>query len=169
MKRVRTWMLALVLALSMCAPVCGAEEQPVSAEIVSTSVEYLDDGDYIETVIAVLPSEEALGDASVNTANTYQLTATKTAAYKNSSGETLWSVSVTGTFVYSKGVSVSCTAATATSQSYSSAWKVGTASASYSGNSATGKAVGKKYVLFVVTKTLEISTTLTCDVNGNLS
>ena len=130
----------------------------------TVSVIYLDNGDYIETSIVTIPSLN--NEASILATNTK--TGTKTSTYKNSSGEALWSVSVTGTFTYT-GQSSTCTSVSGTSKSYSSAWKVSATTNSKSGNTATAKATGTHYILGVAVNTYALSVTLTCSSTGVLS
>lgn len=171
MKRVWTLLLMVAMVLNVCAPVYAAEDDRISAEAisVSTSVEYLDNGDYIETVIAVVPSEAGLASYAAASSTAVTTSAKKTATYKNADGVSLWSVSVIGTFKYVPGVSVSCTGATASAETYSSSWKVGEATAAYSGNTATGTATGTRYWAFIPTEKITITATLKCDNNGNFS
>ena len=74
---------------------------PVNALEENKSIEYLSNGDYIETTIV----------SSINTLARSNKSGTKTEKYKNAFGEVMWSVSVTGTFTYN-GSSCTCTNAT---------------------------------------------------------
>lgn len=58
------------------------------------TIEHLDNGDYIETVINDAGMKAALSLQSADK----QITKTKTAYYKNKSGAVLWSVSIKATF-----------------------------------------------------------------------
>ena len=60
------------------------------------TIEHLDNGDYIETVINDAGMKAALSLQSADK----QITKTKTAYYKNKSGAVLWSVSIKATFSY---------------------------------------------------------------------
>ncbi|MBQ3783425.1 MAG: hypothetical protein II838_08300 [Lachnospiraceae bacterium] len=121
-----------------------------------TTIEYLDNGDCIETTLVV-------SDSSKGTVN-----GTKTSTYKNSSNETLWYVSVTGTFSYN-GTSSTCINASGDSHSYSSYWTVSNPTVSKSGNTATSTATGKKRVFGIVVQTQTLTVTLSCSKNGVLS
>ena len=59
------------------------------------TIEHLDNGDYIETVINDAGMKAALSLQSADK----QITKTKTAYYKNKSGAVLWSVSIKATFL----------------------------------------------------------------------
>lgn len=131
----------------------------IQAAETSTQTVYMDNGDYIETTITIYPQ----------TRSTNTKTAVKTSAYKNADNETLWSVSVTGTFSYEPGNSCICTNVSGESKSYNSAWKVSDAAVSKYANTATASATGTKYFLFVPTNSYDLSVTLTCDTYGNLS
>lgn len=87
-------LISLITAFMCCTIFCV----PTSALLLNdevTSIEYLDNGDRIETVI----SYKAPDKSSV-TVNSSTKTATKTKYYKNSNGAVLWSVSIKGTFSY---------------------------------------------------------------------
>ena len=66
------------------------------------TIEHLDNGDYIETVINDAGMKAALSLQSADK----QITKTKTAYYKNKSGAVLWSVSIKATFSYNGTSSV---------------------------------------------------------------
>lgn len=169
MKRVWTLFLMVVMLLNVCVPVYAADPVPVEGITVSTEIEYLDNGDYIETVITEIPvAEAAAASASVN-ATAQQKSGTKKTTYYNSAGEAMCSVSVKAIFTYTPGVSVTCSIASASAASYSSSWKVGTPTASYSGNKATGTVTATHYWAFIPASKTTLSVTLSCDVNGNLS
>ena len=71
---------------------------PVSATTIDhteINIEYLDNGDYIETIIT---DDTANSGISLYATNT--ITKTKTRYYKNSSGTVLWSVAIKATFSY---------------------------------------------------------------------
>ena len=59
----------------------------------NTVVETFSDGSYIESSISFPSTSKALSSSSTKTAS-------KTSTYKNNSGKTLWSVTVTGSFTY---------------------------------------------------------------------
>ena len=58
------------------------------------TIEYLDNGDYIETIIS---DDET--DSEISLFSTKSITKTKTSYYKNSSGTVLWSVAIKATFL----------------------------------------------------------------------
>ena len=166
----RLWMMLLVfaMALEICVPVYGMEGAPASEEAYTTaSVEYLEDGSYIVTVITEEPAQ-ALAYATASSTNTK--TGTKTSTYVNADGEALWSVSVRATFQYVTGSLATCVSATGSAESYSSVWKLGTPAAEYQSNYATATVTGTKYFggLIPLDK-VTLSVKLTCDVNGKLS
>lgn len=123
------------------------------------SIEYLDNGDCIETILEEYP---IFGKTSV-------VRGKKTENYKNSSGTVMWSVTVTGTFSYMSGKSSECTDVSGSSQSYSSSWRVSSADVSKSGNTASASATGTLIVNGVVSGTVNRNVTLSCDNYGNLS
>lgn len=131
MKKIIT--ITLIIALIGCntflsIPVSAATDNPES------TIEYLDNGDYIETVITDDTSNSGISLYSTNTT-----TKTKTKYYKNSSGTVLWSVSIKATFSYD-GSTSKCTSCSHSTTSPASDWSIKSASHSKSGNTATAKA-----------------------------
>lgn len=155
MKKIITLMLAFTLAF-WCPTTASAV-----ASTDTTIVETFDDGSYIETKI-----EETSVSPTRSTTST--ISGKKTTTYKNSAGNAIWSVSVTGTFTYN-GSSATCTKATASATSYNSNWKISSSSASKSGATAKATASAKKYADGTYIKTMTQSVTLTCSKNGTLS
>lgn len=161
MKKLKAMFLMLAMVLSVCAPVYaadGAEEI-----LVSTAVEYLENGDYIETVITAEPGIATYADGD----KTYQ-SGSKTSTYKNANGESLWSVTVKASFTCITGKLAYCTDVSASTKVYSSSWKVGTPTTAYNGYTATATATGTLYWAFVPTDKVTITAELNCDSYGNL-
>lgn len=124
----------------------------------TTSTTYFEDGSYIITTI--------FEESSITRA-TSSKTGQKTATFYNSDNVAQWSATLKGTFTYN-GSSATCTASSITHKIYSSNWKTASASATKSGNKATGKATAKRY-LIVPVQTVEKTITLTCSASGVLS
>lgn len=118
----------------------------------SKTIEYLGNGIYVETTIE---------SPIISTYSTTTTTKTKTSKYKDSSGTILYTVSVTGTFKYT-GTSSTCTSASANATTSVTAWKVGSKSATKSGNKATAKATMNHYYNGTLVQTTYPSVTLTC-------
>lgn len=153
MKKLFAILLALVLL--SCSVLCTSakEETPISGT--KTTIEYLENGDYIETIIQW---EESNARTTIP--------ATKTVNYKSGS-TTLWSLKLTATFSYN-GTSCTCTSARHTATSYVSYVTIKSASASRSGNKATAYGTAT-ITLDGVSKDVSMSTTLTCSATGVLS
>ena len=117
---------------------------------------YIGNGIYVETIIE---------DADVNIMVTNTVTKTKTKNYKNSSGKTLYSVSVTGTFNYT-GSSATCTSSSIKVTVNDTTWKNTSKDASMSSNKATAKATMKQYLDGKLVQTTYPSVTLTCSATG---
>lgn len=117
----------------------------------ATSTTYFEDGSYIITTI----SEESFVTRAASTKS-----GKKTTTFYNSDNVAQWSATLKGTFTYN-GSSATCTASSITHKIYSSNWKTASASATKSGNKATGKATAKRY-LIVPVQTVEKTITLTC-------
>lgn len=139
-------MKKLLLSICLCLTCCLIFTTKTNAE------EF-----YYEEVIEEISSFEITRATSTKTAK-------KTANIKNSSGDVLWSVTVTGTFSYN-GSTSTCTSATA----YNSYWKIYSHSSSKSGNTASATATAKNYFDGTVISTLKKTVTLTCSPTGTLS
>ena len=99
-----------------------------SNDVVQTSViEYLDNGDHIETIISSPVIKYKFNRAS----STYK-SGSKTKNYKNRNGEIMWSVTVYGTFSYN-GRTSTCTSASKSTTAPGSLWSIINSSVSKSG------------------------------------
>ncbi len=154
MKRILS--ILLIITLVICC-VFFTSISTSAAIISETTIELLDNGDYIETVITY---DQTLARASTKSGS-------KTANYKNSSGETLWSVTVTGTFSYD-GTTSSCTKVSHSAAAYSSGWSIKNSSSSKSGNTATANATATHKVL-LISKDYSMTVSLSCSPQGVLS
>lgn len=156
--------LSIVLLLSFCAFTFGANAQVAENEeqIVSETVETLEDGYYVKTIIA----EEipAMAPRATTTKS-----GSKAFVLYNNSDEELARFTLKGTFSVNAGVSATCTASSYTTSISNNSWSVKSASATKSGNQAIGDVTFVKKVLFITTSTKEAHVVLTCDKNGNLS
>lgn len=135
-------------------PVNAAEED----NIVSTSIEYFEDGSYLITTIT-----EEISNTRATTK-----TGTKTSTYKNSDGEALWVYRVTGTYSYT-GTSSTCTSVYDSYNIYDDYWKLSSKSCSKSGNTAYGNVTMKYIVSGNLLNTVSDSLSLTCSATGVLS
>ncbi|MBO4873112.1 MAG: hypothetical protein J5496_06825 [Lachnospiraceae bacterium] len=99
---------------------------------------------------------------------TSYVTASKTYEYENSDGVVEWSAKITGSFTYT-GTTSFCTSSACVTTVYSGNWHEAVNNASYAGNAAFASVTMELKFLFIVIKTQNVSLTLTCDANGNLS
>lgn len=153
MKRIFVLLIVAVLGCTMfCTPVSAVS----ASKETKTTIEYLDNGDYIETIITW---EESLTRASK--------TASKTSNYKNSEGEVMWSVTIRGTYTYD-GIVALCTSCTHSTSVSSSVWTIKSSSSSRSGNTATANATATLKVGFI-SKDYAMSVKLSCSPDGTLS
>lgn len=151
---------ALIAAMVCCTVFCvPASAVSINEEVVS--VEYLENGDYIETVITC---EAPTGSAEVNAATK---TASKTKSYKNSSGAVMWSVTVKGTFTYD-GTSSRCTSCSHSTTAPGTGWSIKSASHSKAGNTATANATATHKDGLASTDH-SMSVKITCSIGGTIS
>ena len=134
-------------------PALAADDSEITQTIVS-----FEDGSYLVTTITVdtQPTTDDRGTVSTKSG-------TKHHNYYNSSNELMWTFRVHGRFSYD-GSSAKATFADYSYDIYHSGWSFGSASASYSG--ATATASGKLSFYGVSTP---VSVSLTCSAKGVLS
>ncbi len=135
-----------------------AAEASDSMMVSSSSIEYLENGDYIITELFVSPSSFRASDGIAATKP-----GQKTATYYNSVGTKIWSVTVDGMFQYTYGVSATATSASATVNIYVASATFVSKSASTSGNTATATGT-VRYSGVNTTKSVSVS----CDIYGNV-
>jgi len=146
--------LTLLLTLLCCTVFCF----PASAtETTKVTIEKLDNGDYIETIITYYETDDRAATRS----------GSKTNNYKNSAGDTLWSVTVHGTFTYN-GTTSSCTSVSHSASAYADSWSIKSSSSSRSGNCATANATATHKGL-IFSNDYSISVNLYCSPYGILS
>ena len=155
MKRILIFIISAIMIFA-AIPVCAADGTS------NITVEYLEDGSSYITIIG-----------NTYSSNRYELNSTtktnfKKTYYRNSSGENLWYVKVTGTFRYGNGTSV-CTKSEVEAKSLNSNWKIASSSASKSGNTASATATAKKYTAGVAVDTKTKTVTLKCSSTGEFS
>ncbi|MBQ6931143.1 MAG: hypothetical protein IJN38_03355 [Clostridia bacterium] len=152
MKKVLSFVFALTLVLSMfCIN--------ASAVVNDSNIFYFEDGSFV-TISEV---EDTTISRASNTKN-----AQRTATHTDSNGNVLWKATLKATFTYT-GSSATCTNSNITYTISDSSWKITEATATKSGNKATGNVTAKKYVLGIPFKTVEETITITCSANGTLS
>lgn len=154
MKRVS--IILLMLTFIVCSAFCF----PTSAlEIAKTdtTIEYLDNGDYIETTITYYETNARVATKS----------GSKTSRYYNADGDTMWSVTVNGTFNYN-GTTSSCTSVSRSTTAPGASWSIKSSSCSKSGNCASATAIATcKGVL--TSKDYTLTVNLYCSPYGILS
>ena len=88
--------------------------------------------------------------------------------FKNSDGEAQWSATLRGTFTYT-GSSATCTASSISYTIENSKWKISSATASKSGNTASGHITAKRYTFGIPVQTVEAPIAISCSATGVLS
>lgn len=163
MKKLFAVFLCLLIGCSvLCAPTAQAQEEPWV--LVSSQVDYLEDGSKIVTCVYEEVSNQGIAPA----ATTATKSGKKTQTGYDSDGDLNWSLTVHGTFSVIMGNSCSCTASTY-SYTTGSSWSLKTGSATKSANKAYANATFVKKLLGITTRTENASVTLTCSINGVLS
>ena len=154
MKRLFTISLIIMLVLcsAFCIPASAAE-----VEKTETTIEYLDNGDYIETTIIYFETNARVATKS----------GSKTSNYKSSSGATMWSVTVNGTFTYN-GTTSSCTSVSRSASATGSGWSIKSSSCTKSGNCASATATAT-YKGVLSSKDYTLTVNLYCSPYGILS
>ncbi len=162
MSRFKIIIMSFVLAISL-SMFTAITPSIASAAPIDISYEPGEDGCYYETVIEASDSVFSVSGAKTTK------TGSKITSYKNSSGQVLWYVKVTGTFTYGGGSS-SCTKVSATAKAEHVQWKVSNIKSSKSGSTAKASAKGTKYSASGAVISSAIRTvSLTCSASGALS
>lgn len=133
-------------------------------EINGVSIEYLENGDYIETYILDTAIEEN-NATPVILSQEKTITKTKVKTYKNSAGKVMWSLSVEGTFSYN-GKTSKCMKALHHTQVVSKNWTVQNPQSYKSGNTATAKA---QFLRKDTAGQVNATITLQCSATGKIS
>ena len=149
-------LILLTLTILCCTMFCVPVSAASLSEASKTTIEYLDNGDYIETIIKWEESDTRTTKSGSKTAN-----------YKNSNGDVLWYIKVTGTFTYN-GTTSSCTSSSHSAVANSSSWSIKSASSSKSGNTATARATAT-FKVGSTSQDYTRSVSLSCSANGTLS
>ncbi len=160
MKKILSIILTVVLLFTAFSVFAVSAENEV---VVSREVIYNTDGSYTEIVIT-----EKVNNI-IPRAETYTKSGSKQYNHRDSNGSVLWTFILNGTFTVRAGVSATCTNASYSTSNIASGWSLDSASTGKSANKAIGNATFKYKVLLITTKTEDISVTLSCDGNGNLS
>lgn len=156
MKRFAALVLATAFLIVLLSPSAVASgDLPTSGYL---SIEYLENGDYIITEIAVDYSGNLSSDGTRATKP-----GSKTATYYNSYGTRIWDVTVNGTFSYTYGVSSTAISASATVNIYVAGATYISKSAYTSGNTATATGT-VAYNGMNTSKSVSVS----CDKYGNI-
>lgn len=154
--------ITLIIAV-ICCTFLSLSVGAASENYSVVDIEFLNNGDYIETVISDIDEQvvPSVGRTSKS------ITKTKTRYYKNSEGTVLWSVSITGTFTYN-GTTSTCTSCSHKTTSPASAWSIKSSSHSKSGNTATARATAT-YKTATTSKDYPMSVSIKCSASGTIS
>lgn len=153
MKRIFALFTALIIL--SCSVLCTTAKETPSTHTVIT-IEYLENGDYIETILTWEDSNARVTKP-----------ASKTVKYTNSSGTLLWSLTLTATFSYN-GTTATCTSAYHSETAYYSYVTIISGSASKSGNKAIANASASA-TNSAGTNVYSLSATITCSPDGTFS
>lgn len=160
MKKILSIILTVVLLFTAFFMFAVSAESEV---VVSREVIYNPDGSYTEIVVT-----EKISNIMPR-AETYTKSGSKSISGKTANGNTAYTFTLHGTFTVRAGVSATCTNVSYSTSNIASGWNLDSASTGKSANKAIGNATFKYKVLLITTQTEDISVTLSCDGNGNLS
>lgn len=152
---ISTFLVILLLPIySLAAPVNADNEVVFSEEVLC--------GNYLyETIIVRNDLNDLSDDRGMNQNATY----TKTTYAKDSLGNNLWSVSITGSFYYN-GSTVYCTGCSHQTAIYNNSWSIISSGSNYSGNAATATATAQKKFLGSIIDQQTLNVTLICNPDG---
>lgn len=156
MKKTVITFIILILSLLFCTIKSTTAEAATQPHL---EIEYLSNGDYLETTISNTPN---LFSKICVVSATKKITKTKTVQYKNRNGKILWSISIKATFTYN-GSSAKCISCSHSTSVSAKTWSIKSISSSKKGNSATAKAIaihsGNTSKQFTKTVTIKCSKT----------
>lgn len=153
--------LLSILLISMIIPQLSFAANSTSTP--SISVELLENGNYIETIITPEPY-----NSNSTLSTTKSITKTKTTRQKNANGKIIWSVSIKATFSYD-GKTSQCTSCTPSASVPDTHWSVVSLTSSRSGNSATAKAKLTYTRSSGISENFNKSVTIQCSPTGVVS
>ena len=153
MKKVLSFLFIVLIVFGVSINACASSDA-------ITTVEYFEDGSCIETTIVV--------KEYISTYATQVKKVEKSISYKDEDGIVCWKATLTATFRYT-GSSATCTDSDVTYTVSNSKWKITSATASKSGNTATADITAKRYTLGIPFKTVDRTITMTCSANGTIS
>lgn len=153
-KRLLSLILCTVFLVACCAVGASAASPDDGREIISQTIEYLEDGSSIVTVVSMDPVQ----------AYSTTVSGSKSSTWRNSSGEDIWAVVVYGTFEYQYGSYSYASSAADEVLLYSSRCSLQSRNSYCSNN----RAVATASVNYnSVPSSMTVS--LACDTNGRLS
>ena len=163
MKKALSFLLVMTMILGLGCMAVSAESTSNEVIVLQEGIYYFEDGSYIVT-------ERVTSDIQSLSVGTEIYSNIST--YYNSKDVAQCALKVTGTFEVNYGVSVKCTNVSATSYVYVDGWtveNVSKSSSTGSGTMASATANGEfiQKVLFITTKRVPVSVSVTCDKNGN--
>lgn len=153
MKRLISLLTAIFLFVALPCTTLASDIATSTSE--NSQITYLDDGSYYVTTIT-----ESLVRSTK--------TGSRSTTYYSSSDVAQWKVTVKGTFSYD-GTSATCTSASHTVTIYDDDWYTYSQNSYESSNKAIAEVTMKLKMLGIVINTRDVTITLTCDKNGNLS
>ncbi len=164
MRRIYTFfgMVVAVLLFIKTAPDCFAYRGDLnSEEIIYIQKEIKGDYTYV-TVLSTTSQENS------QSATRQIISGSKTKYAMDSSGKSIWSITVNATFSYNGSVAT-CVGAYHTTGVYMGGWSVTSSSTSVGIDSATASGTAERRVMGVVTESDFESVSIHCDPNGNIS
>lgn len=155
MKKIITVLIMVLLFLSSLTSISANNSTRTYID------EVFEDGSYIEIVIEEHETSSLTREMTTKTGK-------KTATYKDSNGNELWTFYVSGIFKYD-GSTSTCTSSVVNASSLNSNWKIHSKSATKSNATASATCTAKQYTLGICVKTVTRNLSLTCSPNGTLS
>lgn len=160
----KTILLVGMILCVLFSSVSGVFAVENSVEDGGDYVIYHEDGGY--TIVSDI---EKTVTPSLAKSMTSTVFAKRDATHYDANGNAVWVYTLRAYFDYVEGVSAECTDAMDSYDIEDSSWEFSEGEAVCSGNQAVASAVFKEKVLFVTTKTVPVTITITCDEYGNLS
>ena len=167
MKRIISIIMAVLIAASFASFSVNAFESEDKAlsdlHIVSVERTPTTDGGYIETIVYASEPVSLRGETNATSGSKEQIR-------YDANDNMIWKYTLNGLFTFRSGVSSSCLAANHSVENNDAWWIFSNGNSYASGNQAIGTGTFEYKILgLILTETVNINLTLTCDVYGNVT
>ena len=163
--------ILMVVAIIMASPFSTFASENGNKLVTAsegTTYTYFEDGSYLLTTLTVESDANFSTSSGTRVLDPFNVTATQTGSYYDSVGDLNWEVTLTAVFYVDPADYAECTSSDLTSVIYKSKWSMSNVDERCVTNNAYGACDMKCRFLGIVTQTVIVEITLTCDKYGNV-